>query len=78
MRAWTQGLGARIAYAAIAAIVIAAFTIGSPLQAANIAVRMIEPNYDDTATWTFDPVEVRVKSGDIVVWTNSSGAARHS
>ena len=51
---------------------VAALTLAvSPaLAQATHQVAIVEPNYDDTDTWTFEPNTMTVKVGDSIVWTN--------
>jgi len=45
-------------------------------QAATHQVSIVEPSYDNTDTWTFEPNLLKIKVGDTVVWTNR-GADPH-
>jgi plastocyanin len=48
-----------------------------PADAAGPNVNMVEGNAKDANTWKFDPVNITVKVGTVVAWTNK-GKQPHS
>jgi plastocyanin len=69
----TPALGARAATLAVALALGVAMTtsaLASPVRPATVAVAIVEPDYDATDTWTYEPNAVTIHPGDSVVWTN--------
>ena len=62
--------------AVVAALALAGGLSTLTRAAADVPVSIVEPNYDNTDTWTFEPNAPRIKVGDTVVWTNK-GADPH-
>ncbi len=66
-----QGARGRLVDAALIAGIVAATAFGGTLRAADFAVKIVEPDPLNDATWTFDPNTVTIKVGDTVTWTNT-------
>ena len=67
-----------LAFAAFAGLVtplVAQATLADDPPAAQVSI--VEPNFQPAQGWTYDPAELTVPLGSMIIWTNT-GAVAHT
>jgi plastocyanin len=64
-----------VAYAGLVTPLVAQATLADEAPAARVSI--VEPNFQPPQVWGYDPAEMTVPVGTMIIWTNT-GAVAHT